>query len=57
MGEFNLSLEGHAEAFNHVRQTGVPLLCLGGGGYTQQNVARCWTLESALSVGEEISYD
>ena len=29
-----MSLRGHAEAFNHVRKKGIPLLCLGGGGYT-----------------------
>ena len=30
-----------------VRELGLPLLVLGGGGYTVRNVARCWTLETA----------
>eukprot|EP00741_Cyanophora_paradoxa_P005793 tig00000113_g5614.t1 len=33
---------------------GVPLLVLGGGGYTIRNVARCWTYETALLCGEEL---
>lgn len=28
---------------------------LGGGGYTVRNVARCWTYETSIIVGEEIS--
>lgn len=34
LGEFNVSLKGHAEAFKYVKSKNVPLLCLGGGGYT-----------------------
>lgn len=29
-------------------------MLLGGGGYTIQNVARCWTYETALSIDKEI---
>jgi len=32
----------------------VPTLLLGGGGYTIQNVARSWTLETAVALGVEI---
>jgi histone deacetylase 1/2 len=32
----------------------VPTLILGGGGYTIRNVARCWTLETALVLGVEL---
>jgi histone deacetylase 1/2 len=35
----------------------VPTLILGGGGYTIRNVARCWTFETAVVLGEEISND
>ncbi len=28
-----------------------------GGGYTKNNVARCWTNETAILVGEELSED
>lgn len=31
--------------------TGLPWVCLGGGGYEKLNVARCWTLLWAIIVG------
>ena len=33
---------------------GVPLLLLGGGGYTLRNVPRCWTYETAVAIDQEI---
>ena len=33
----------------------VPLLVLGGGGYTIRNVARAWTYETAVVCDEELS--
>jgi histone deacetylase 1/2 len=33
----------------------VPLLVLGGGGYTIRNVARAWTYETAVVCGETLS--
>jgi histone deacetylase 1/2 len=30
---------------------GIPLMLLGGGGYTVQNVARCWVYETGLTLG------
>ena len=38
-----------------VKEFGLPLLVLGGGGYTKRNVARCWTSETAVILDEEIS--
>ena len=38
-----------------VKDFGLPLLVLGGGGYTKRNVARCWTSETAAILDEEIS--
>ena len=32
----------------------VPLLLLGGGGYTMRNVARCWTAETAVALGQKL---
>jgi len=34
LGCFNLSLKGHADCVDFVRSFNVPLLVLGGGGYT-----------------------
>lgn len=57
LGCFNLSTKGHGDCVKFVRNLGVPLLVLGGGGYTVKNVARCWTHETAVLLGEEISND
>lgn len=32
----------------------LPLLMLGGGGYTIRNVARCWTYETAVALDTSI---
>ncbi|WP_411023497.1 hypothetical protein, partial [Salmonella sp. s51228] len=32
----------------------MPLMLLGGGGYTIRNVARCWTYETSLALNIEI---
>jgi histone deacetylase 1/2 len=52
LGVFNLSSRGHAACHAHVRAWGLPTLVLGGGGYTISNVARCWTLETGVHLGE-----
>lgn len=33
---------------------GVPTIMLGGGGYTIENVSRCWTYETAQVIGMDI---
>jgi acetoin utilization deacetylase AcuC-like enzyme len=38
-----------------VKDFGLPMLVLGGGGYTKKNVARCWTYETAILLNEVIS--
>ncbi|TRY91103.1 hypothetical protein DNTS_020400 [Danionella cerebrum] len=42
LGCFNLSIRGHGECVEFVKGFKIPLLVLGGGGYTVRNVARCW---------------
>ncbi|RDB26247.1 Histone deacetylase phd1 [Hypsizygus marmoreus] len=54
LGAFNLSIAAHGECVNFVRKFGVPLLVVGGGGYTIKNVSRCWTYETAVLVGATI---
>ncbi|KAJ7597647.1 hypothetical protein C8J56DRAFT_325355 [Mycena floridula] len=54
LGAFNLSIAAHGECVNFVRKFNVPLLVVGGGGYTVKNVARCWTHETAVLVGASI---
>ncbi|XP_071952749.1 histone deacetylase 3-like isoform X2 [Antedon mediterranea] len=55
LGCFNLSIKGHGDCVNYIKSFNLPLLVLGGGGYTVKNVARCWTYETALLLDEEIN--
>ncbi|EIE27745.1 class I RPD3 type histone deacetylase protein [Coccomyxa subellipsoidea C-169] len=57
LGCFNLSLEGHAEAVRFMKKFNVPMLVTGGGGYTKNNVSRCWTAETAVLVDQNIADD
>ena len=52
LGVFNLSIGGHAQSLMFASSFGLPMLVLGGGGYTIHNVARCWAYETALLCGE-----
>uniref|UniRef100_A0A0E0PZJ8 Histone deacetylase n=1 Tax=Oryza rufipogon TaxID=4529 RepID=A0A0E0PZJ8_ORYRU len=55
LGCFNLSIRGHAECVRFMRSFNVPLLLLGGGGYTIRNVARCWCYETGVALGHELT--
>ncbi|XP_055827872.1 histone deacetylase 6-like [Solanum dulcamara] len=57
LGLFNLSVQGHADCLRFLRSFNVPLMMLGGGGYTITNVARCWCYETAVAVGVEPDND
>lgn len=46
---------GHAKCVEFVKKYNLPLLLLGGGGYTIRNVARCWTYETAVALGNDIA--
>ena len=50
LGRFNLSIRGHGEAVSFTKSFGLPMLVLGGGGYTVRNVARCWAYETGEAV-------
>jgi histone deacetylase HOS2 len=51
IGTFNLSIAGHGECVRYVKSFGLPLLVLGGGGYRQSSVARCWAYETGVLTG------
>ncbi|CAG8682880.1 3804_t:CDS:10, partial [Ambispora leptoticha] len=55
LGCFNLSMKGHASCVEFVKGFDLPLLVVGGGGYTIRNVARVWTYETGLLLGEHLS--
>lgn len=54
LGCFNLTINGHASCVEYVKNFGVPVLVLGGGGYTIRNVARCWTYETSVLLNKKI---
>uniref|UniRef100_A0A915IC23 Histone deacetylase domain-containing protein n=1 Tax=Romanomermis culicivorax TaxID=13658 RepID=A0A915IC23_ROMCU len=57
LGCFNLSFKGHGECVAYMKKFNLPMLVLGGGGYTVRNVARCWAYETAILVDENLSND
>lgn len=54
-GCFNLSIKGHGACVEYMKRFKVPMLVLGGGGYTIRNVSRCWAYETSLLVEQEIA--
>lgn len=50
-------MRGHALPLRFLKKYNVPILLLGGGGYTIRNVARAWTYETAIALGEELPND
>ena len=48
LGKFNLTIKGHAACVQFVKSFNIPMLVLGGGGYTIRNVSRCWAYETAV---------
>ncbi|KAJ6457269.1 histone deacetylase RPD3 [Mycena sanguinolenta] len=57
LGCFNLSMQGHGNCVQFLRRQNVPLVLLGGGGYTVKNTARTWTYETACALGIEDMID
>ena len=55
LGCFNLSSKGHAECAEFVKSFNLPIMVVGGGGYTIRNVACVWTYETGLFAGEKLS--
>lgn len=47
-------LLGHASCVEFVKKFNVPLLLLGGGGYTIRNVSRVWAYETAIALGVDL---
>lgn len=55
LGCFNLSHKGHARCVEFVKKFNVPVLVLGGGGYTIRNVARAWAYETAICIDRQLA--
>eukprot|EP00833_Pecoramyces_ruminatium_P015414 jgi/Orpsp1_1/1189446/evm.model.d7180000072122.1 len=54
LGGFNLTVKGQGECVKIVRDLNLPLLVLGGGGYSLKNVARTWAYDTAILINREI---
>lgn len=48
LGCFNLNIKAHGECVKFVKSFGIPMLVVGGGGYTPRNVSRLWTHETGM---------
>ncbi len=55
LGCFNVTSMGHGACVDFVKNFNLPLLVLGGGGYTISSVARCWTYETACLLEADIA--
>ena len=55
VGCWNLSIKGHAAVLEFVKTFNLPMLVLGGGGYSIRNVARCWCYETSRLLGTPIA--
>lgn len=51
LGCFNLNVKAHGECVKYVKSFGLPMLVVGGGGYTPRNVSRLWAYETGLLNG------
>lgn len=50
-------MNGHADCVRFLRKANVPLILLGGGGYTVRNVSCVWTYETACAIGIDKDLD
>jgi len=54
LGCFNLNVEAHGSCVEFVKSFKLPLLVLGGGGYTPRNVAKAWAYETSICIGAKL---
>jgi len=51
LGRFNVQVQGHGACVEYCKSLKIPLLLVGGGGYTPRNVARAWAHETSIAIG------
>lgn len=54
LGCFNLNTQAHGECVAFVKSFGIPLMVLGGGGYTPRNVSRLWAYETSVCLNVDL---
>ncbi|ESZ92382.1 histone deacetylase domain-containing protein [Sclerotinia borealis F-4128] len=57
IGTFNVLIEGHGACVEYVKSLNIPLMLVGGGGYTPRHVARAWTNETSIAIGAKLHQD
>lgn len=50
LGRFNVQVQGHGACIAYCKSLNIPLLLVGGGGYTPRNVARAWAHETSITI-------
>jgi histone deacetylase 1/2 len=50
-------MHGHAHCVQFLRDKNIPLILLGGGGYTVKNVGKLWAYETTCALGIENEID
>jgi histone deacetylase HOS2 len=48
LGCFNLNIKAHGECVKFIKSFELPMIVLGGGGYTPRNVSRLWCYETSV---------
>lgn len=51
LGPFNVQVQGHGACVAFCKSLKLPLMLIGGGGYTPRNVARAWANETSIAIG------
>ena len=57
LGRFNVQVQGHGQCVAYCKSLNIPLLLVGGGGYTPRNVARAWAHETSIAIGCDKTLD
>jgi histone deacetylase HOS2 len=57
LGRFNVQVQGHGACVAYCKSLKIPLLLVGGGGYTPRNVARAWAHETSIAIGCDANID
>ncbi|TGZ85652.1 histone deacetylase [Ascodesmis nigricans] len=57
LGCFNLNIAAHGACVAYVKSFGLPLLLVGGGGYTPRNVSRLWCYETSIATGVDVGLE
>ncbi|KAJ8097013.1 hypothetical protein POJ06DRAFT_37873 [Lipomyces tetrasporus] len=54
LGCFNLNIRAHGECVRYVKSFGLPMMVVGGGGYTPRNVSRAWAYETSVLLNVDL---